>query len=218
MSRVISYITEELAWIEANKDWPRRRLHSAFCFQFGRKDVSEVNLTSLCKRKGWLTGRTGCFPPGRAPMNKGKKMPFNAASARTWFQKGQRPLNKHDVGYESVSRDGYVMICVAEPNPWTGAATHMVPKHRRVWEAANGPVPAGMRLKCLDGDKTNTEPSNWEAIPIALAPRLNGRFGRGYDAADPELKPLIMAITKLEHAARTARKPKLLALPKPGAM
>ena len=41
---------------------------------------------------------------------------------------------------------------------------------------------------------------------MALAPRLNGRFGRGYDTAPPELKPTILAIAKLEHAARIKRK------------
>ena len=54
--------------------------------------------------------------------------------------------------------------------------------------------------------KTNTDPSNWEAIPAALAPRLNGRFGRGYDHAPAELKPTIMLTAKLEHAAREAKK------------
>lgn len=204
----VHYIAEELEWIEAHKDWPRRTLHTAFCFRFGRKDVPETSLTSLCKRKGWLTGRPGCFPKGYVPANKGQKMPFNPNSARTRFQKGQRPLNKFDVGHESVTRDGYVMICVDEPNPWTPATTRMVPKNRWLWEKANGPVPEGMRLKCLDGNKSNTDPSNWEAIAMALAPRLNGRFGRGYDTAPAEIKPTIMAIAKLEHAAREARKGK----------
>ncbi|WP_269212609.1 hypothetical protein [Pseudooceanicola algae] len=39
-----------------------------------------------------------------------------------------------------------------------------------------------------------------------MAPRLNGRFGRGYDQAPAEIKPAIMAVTELEHAAREARK------------
>lgn len=46
---------------------------------------------------------------------------------------------------------------------------------------------------------------NWVAIPRALLPRLNGRFGRNYDDAPPELKPAILAIAKLEHAAREHR-------------
>lgn len=206
MGQWIEYLPEELAWIEARKDWPRRELHAAFCSRFGRKDVSLSNLKSLCKRRRWMTGRTGCFPPGAIPPNKGKKGQHSAGCEKSWFKKGQRPINKHDVGYESIDINGYVMICIDQPNPWTGAATRMVHKHRWLWEKANGPVPEGHRLKCLDADKLNTDPANWEAIPFALAPRLNGPFGRGYDAAPAELKPVIMAVTKLEYAARQASK------------
>lgn len=204
--KAIEYIAEELAWIEANKTLPRATLYSAFCFRFGRADVSFGALNGLCKRKGWLTGRDGRIQPGTTPPNKGKKMPYHPNSARTRFQKGQRPLNKYEIGHESIDKDGYVKICVDEPNPWTGHRSYMAFKHRWLWEKANGPVPKGMLLKCLDGNKLNCEPSNWEAIPMAMQPRLNGRFGRGYDHADPELKPTIMAIAKLEHKARQMRK------------
>ncbi|WP_190238190.1 hypothetical protein [Cereibacter johrii] len=43
-------------------------------------------------------------------------------------------MNKLDVGAESIDRDGYVKICVAEPNRWTSAPTHMAFKHRWLWE------------------------------------------------------------------------------------
>jgi hypothetical protein len=66
-------------------------------------------------------------------------------------------------------------------------------------------VPEGCALKCLDGNKRNTDPANWEAVPRELLPRLNGRFGRGYDAAPAEIKPVIMATAKLEYAARVLR-------------
>lgn len=63
-------------------------------------------------------------------------------------------------------------------------------------------MPDGHVLKCLDGNKLNTEPSNWEAVPRGLLPRLNSRFGRNYDTAPAELQPTIMAIAKLEHGIR----------------
>lgn len=204
--RQIAYSAEELAWIEAHREMPRREAHAAFCRKFGRSDVSRDNYKSLCKRKGWLTGRTGCFEKGAIPANKGKKMPFNAGSAKTQFRRGHRPHNTKYLGHERLSKDGYVEISIAETNPHTGFERRYVQKHRWLWEQKNGPVPDGMRLKCLDGDRTNTDPSNWEAIPYALAPRLNGRFGRGYDDAAPEVKPLILAAAKLEHAAREAQK------------
>lgn len=203
--RRTSYSVDELTWIEAHKTQPRRKAHAAFCIKFNRENVALSNFTALCKRNGWLTGRTGQYVPGQVSHNKGKKMPFNANSAKTQFKKGREPHNTKRLGHERITTDGYVEISVAETNPHTGYERRHVQKHRRQWEQANGPVPEGMVLKCLDGDKMNTAPTNWELIPRALLPRLNGRFGRGYDTADQDLKPTIMAITKLEHKARTAK-------------
>jgi hypothetical protein len=202
----ISYSDKELAWIKAHKTELRPVAHAQFCAKFKRQDVKLSNYASLCKRKGWLTGRTGLFCSGHAPANKGKKMPFNPNSARTQFKKGQRPHTFKGPGHEMVCpKDGYVYLIVADTNPHTGANTRRVLKHKWLWEQKNGPMPEGMCLKCLDSDKTNTDLSNWELIPRALLPRLDGRFGRGYKDAAPELKPTIMVISKLEHKAREAR-------------
>ncbi|MCZ4259187.1 HNH endonuclease signature motif containing protein [Sulfitobacter sp. G21635-S1] len=205
--RRLIYTPEELAWIKARCRDDRKATHSAFCALFGRVDVSLSNLNSLCKRNGWLTGRTGRFDPGQVPPNKGKKMPFNENRAKTQFKKGQVSHTFRGAGHERVdNKDGYIVMIVEETNPWTGARTRPVHKHRWLWEQKNGPVPEGMVLKCRDGDKTNTDPSNWVAIPRAMLPRLNGRFGRGYDAAPAELKPVLMATAKLEHAARQKKR------------
>ncbi|PWE32745.1 HNH endonuclease [Maritimibacter sp. 55A14] len=202
----ISWGDDELAWIEAHASLPRREAHAQFVAQFDRADVSLGAYTSLCKRNRWLTGRTGCYEPGREPENKGKKMPWNANSARTRFKKGHRggraaELHK-PIGTERVTEDGYIERKIHDGLPLQSRwrALHLVR-----WEEAHGPVPEGMCLKCLDGDKTNCDPSNWKLIPRALLPRLNGRFGRGYDAAEPELKPTILAITELEHQSRERR-------------
>ena len=203
--RKIRYSRDELTWIEERKEGLRRKTHIDFCAHFGRQDVSLVNLNSLCKRKGWLTGRTGCYEPGRTPENKGKKMPFNPNSAKTQFKKGGLPHNTKSLGHERVTPDGYIEISVAEINPHTGYERRYVHKHRHLWEKANGPIPDGMCLKCLDSDKANTDPSNWEVISRALLPRLSGRHSLAYDDAAPELKPTIMAIAKLEHKARVAK-------------
>lgn len=205
--RQIRYDPEELAWIEANRALPRREAHAMFCALFQRNDISFDNFKALCSRRGWKTGRTGHFTLGSEPANKGKKMPFNAASAATRFKKGHRPQTWRGAGHERIdSRDGYVVMIVDEPNPWTGAQTRPVHKHRYLWEKAHGPVPEGHVLKCLSDDKTNCDPSNWEPIPQAMLPRLNGRFGRNYDAAPAEIKPTIMAVTRLEHDARVLKK------------
>lgn len=201
----IPYSVNQLTWIEARKEQPRRETHAAFCARWDRDDVSLSNFNALCKRKGWMTGRTGQYVPGREPENKGKKMPFNANSAKTQFKKGRLPHNTKQLGHEHLTKDGYVEVNVAETNPHTGFERRYVHKHRYEWEQKHGPIPDDKVLKCLDGDKTNTDPSNWEAIPRGLLPRLNGRFGRGYDDATPEVKPTIMAIAKLEHRASEAK-------------
>jgi hypothetical protein len=202
--RAILYSADELAWIERRKDWKRSDLHAAFRTQFGRADVSCAHIKALCKRRGWFTGRTGRFDPGAVPANKGKKMPYHPNSAATRFKKGNLPHNTQYLGHERLSKDGYVEISVDQPNPHTGFSRRYVQKHRWLWEQANGPVPAGMVLKCL-GDKLDTDPSNWKLVPRAILPRLNGRFGRGYDTAAAEVKPTIMAIAELEHRARMAK-------------
>jgi hypothetical protein len=205
----IHYSDEELAWIKARAHLPRRVLHAAFYYVFLRDDVSEANLTALCKRKGWLTGRTGQFEKGQEAFNKGRKGYVAPGSEKGWFRKGNVPHTARGVGHESIdTKNGYVWIIVAERNPYTGAATRRVQKHKWLWERTNGPVPERHVLKCLDGDKTNTDPSNWLAVPRAMLPRLAGRWSRNYDSAPEELKTTLLAIAKLEHAAREARRAK----------
>lgn len=206
--RAIPYSDLELAFVSVRRDLPRAELHREFVRVFGRTDVSQANLTSLCTRNGWLTGRTGCFEKGQKPPNKGRKGYAPPGCEQTWFRKGREPHNTKFLGHRRVSKDGYVEVSVDQPNPHTGYSRRYVQEHRWRWEKANGPVPEGHCLKCMDGDKTNTEPENWVCIPRALLPRLNGRFGRKFDDAPAELKQTILAIARLEHAAREAGKGK----------
>lgn len=207
----IKYTGEEMTWLEANRLLPIGDYHAAFCVQFQRDDVSAMNLHSLRKRKGWKTGRTGCFEKGHEPPNKGKSCPPGTGgrhpnAQRTQFRKGNVAHNFVGAGHERIdSKDGYLVIIVDEPNPWNGHKTRPVHKHRYLWEQVNGPIPEGHVLKCLDGNKVNCDPSNWELIPREVLPLLSARFGMGFDRAHPEVKPTIMAVAKLKHAAKRAR-------------
>lgn len=210
----IAYSAEELAWLEDNRTLPISDYHAAFVVRFGRSDVSASNLHSLRKRKGWKTGRTGCFAPGAPAWNKGVPCPEgkggrhpNARASQ--FRKGNQPHNTRHLGHERISQDGYVEISVDQVNPHTGFHRRYVLKHRWLWEQANGPLPKDHALKCLDGNRQNCEPANWEAVPRALLPRLAGgnRYRRklAFDDAAPEVRPAILAVARLDHAARTAR-------------
>ncbi|MCZ4351564.1 HNH endonuclease [Roseovarius aestuarii] len=204
--RQIPYANAELAWLQARADWPRRKLHAEFTVRFQRADVSLNNLKGLCKRKGWMTGRTGCFEKGQTPLNKGQKMAFNANSAKTQFKAGSIPANRKPMFSERAGKDGYIEMKVPLPNPYTTSKTRYMHKHRYLWELANGPLPKGMCLKSLDGDCTNTDPANWKAVPRALLPRLvGGRWNKPMDAYEPELRPLVLTIAETEYEAKQAR-------------
>jgi hypothetical protein len=190
----------EIEWLQNNCTKALGDFHRDFCAKFSRKDVSAAQIRSLHKNEGWKTGRTGRFETGSVPANKGKPAPYHPNSARTRFKKGQLPHNTKYAGHERVATHGYIEISVDETNPNTGFERRYVLKHRWLFEQKHGPIPEGMVLKCTGDNHLNTDPSNWELVPRALLPRLNGRFGRGYDSAPGDLKPTIMAVAKLEHA------------------
>ena len=212
--RAIVYSDEEMAWLEANRLLPISEYYARYLERFGRKDVSKVNVQSLRKRKGWKTGRTGRFVKGQTPINKGKKCAPGVGgrhpnARRTQFKKGERTgiAEKHykPIGYERITQDGYRERKIND-GPVFKDRWQLV--QRIEWEKANGPIPEGYALKCLDGDRLNCDPSNWEAIPRGVLARLNGgrmRKTLPYDSAPDELKPLVMASAKLKHAIHTRK-------------
>lgn len=134
-------------------------------------------------------------------------MPYNAACARTQFKKGQMPRNTMAVGSERTTKDGYIEIRVEEPIVFAcGQKNYWRQKHRWLWEQVNGPIPPKHFLKSIDGDRTNCDPSNWMALPLSMQPRLSGGRSIGYDDAPDELKPYILAVARLEQAARERKK------------
>ena len=200
------FTPDQIRWLHENATLSRKDAHREFSNAFPDSGITLNQIVSFRKNHGLKTGRTGRFEKGRTSWNKGKKIGSHPNCRATQFKKGQLPHNTKYLGHERTNRDGYIEISVGERNPHTGFERRYVHKHRWLWEKKYGPIPEGHVLKCLDGDKTNCDPSNWCCIPQAMLPRLNGRFGRGFDTAEPELKPLIMATAKLEHEARELRK------------
>lgn len=184
----------ERMFLRRHQTLPRKQFYAAYVEKFGR-EISLDAFKALCDRLRLRTGRTGRFEKGIVPANKGKKMPYNANSARTQFKKGQLPLNTKHVGHERTDKDGYVWISVDQTNPHTGFERRYVMKHRWLWEQKNGPIRAGIILKCK-GDKSNTDPSNWELISRGVLARRNKRFGGM--ALPPELESAAIAIAKLD--------------------
>lgn len=140
------------------------------------------------------SGRTGQFEKGHTSWNAGTKGLTGPNSGS--FNKGDRPKTWRPLGSERICpKDGYVLIKVAEQNPYTGHHTRYRFKHVVVWEREHGPVPPGMVVSIIDGDKTNCEPENLELISRAELLYLNQH---GYNELPDELKPSMRAMAKLE--------------------
>lgn len=215
--RAIPYSAAELVWLEANQTMPISDYFAAFVAQFARGDVTAVHLHALRKRKGWRTGRTGHFVKGEAPHNKGVPCQpgrgGNHPNARKHRFKpgirlGQASHNYKPIGTERITDDGYLERKIHDGMPFKSRwrAVQLIR-----WEEIHGPLPKGMVLKSLDGNRLNTDPANWEAIPRALLPRLNGGRRKQhivFDTAPAELRPTILLAAKVDHAARTVRRRK----------
>lgn len=210
--RRIAYSDPQMAWLEANRSMAIGDYHGAFCAAFPDADVTAAHLHALRKRKGWRTGRTGRFAKGMTPANKGKLCPPGKGgrhpnARKTQFKKGHGRTGVavtlyKPIGTERLSKDGYLERKINDGMPLQARwrAVHLVR-----WEEINGRLPKGHALKSLDGNKLNTDPSNWELVPRGLLPRLNNRHGRNYDGAPAELKPTLMAVAKLEHRLAAVR-------------
>ena len=129
--------------------------------------LSSKALSGTGKRNGIKSGRTGFFPKGHTPFNKGVK------GAGGWepmqFKKGNKPHNWVPLGSERITKDGYIQVKVDEgkfQHNWRG-------KHILVWEEHNGPLPNGHVVIFGDGDNRNFEPANLLLISRKQLVRLN---------------------------------------------
>lgn len=158
------YTPEQRAFFEENTfGRSYRELQELFYKKFGVM-LTLTQINSYIGNHKLTTGRTGRFPPGHVPANKGQK--GRRCSPATEFKKGHTPQNWKPVGTEALRSDGYTWVKVAEPNKWRE-------KHRLLWEAANGPVPPGHALIFADGNKQNITLENLILVTRAQLARLN---------------------------------------------
>ena len=135
---------------------------------FNKKFNTDINykaLASTRKRYGITTGRTGYFPKGNIPPNKGTKGLTGAN--KTSFKKGHTPKNHKHVGSERIdSKDGYLLVKVAEPNKWQL-------KHRVIYEEHNDKIPKGYNVIFGDGDNRNFDINSLILVSRKQLLRLN---------------------------------------------
>lgn len=178
------YSEIELNWVKWHAALERQELADKFNERFGTA-LTAGQLTSLRKRKGWLTGRDGRFKKGQAKITgSGAKKPNT-----TSFKKGNRPANYVPVGTEIIDGDGYRRVKVADPHEWEFV-------HRRTWEKHNGPIPPGMVIRFRDGNKQNAD--NIENLVMVTRAEHVHLTRRGYNGAHEEIKPTLLTLSKLE--------------------
>ncbi|MPW43334.1 HNH endonuclease signature motif containing protein [Acinetobacter guerrae] len=163
----IKYTLEQLVYIKSNCSLERKELTANVNRIFGTEFTVDA-IKALCKRRKWNTGRTGHFTKDHKPWNTGTKGVCKPNSGN--FKKGQITWNKKPVGYERIcSKDGYVLIKVAEPNVFKL-------KHRVVWEEANGDVPEGYIVAFKNMDRTDCRLENLILMSKSEMARYNQSF------------------------------------------
>ena len=164
---------------------------------------------TISRVKGYMAnhkirnGLTGQFKKGHVPANKGTHPPTVGRMGETQFKKGGLPHNTKAIGYERLSKDGYIEVKIAMRPSDTPTGKNFVPKHRLIWESAYGPIPKECNVIFLDGDKTNCVLDNLALVTKAEHLQLTRRNLR---SKFPRLTETGILIAKTEIAIRKAKK------------
>ncbi|APU61225.1 HNH endonuclease signature motif containing protein [Clostridium botulinum] len=150
---VHKYTKEQIEFITKNvKGRTNKELTKIFNNNFGLSlKVSQIK--SFKKNHKLDSGLNGQFKKGQEPWNKGIKGVYAKGCEKTWFKKGNTPINHRPVGSERITVDGYTEIKVAEPNKWRL-------KQQLIWEKYNGTIPKGYSILFGDGNKRNFDIDN----------------------------------------------------------
>jgi len=172
----------------------RRDVTAALNKRFGL-DLKISQIVSYTKNHKITSGRTGRFQPGNIPLPSARPKGPN----KTSFKKGSRPTNYRPIGHERIDKkDGYILVKVAERNPWndnpSGWYRH---KHVVLWEQHHGPVPEGMCVRFLDGDRLNVTLDNLVLVSRGVHARLTVM---GFSDQHAEVKPALIGLARLDQA------------------
>jgi hypothetical protein len=188
---------DQVAWLrEQYLRMDRRRLLAAFNEFFGCKVTVSQLRGAMGNHNIRQHVRTGRFVADSEPWNKG--VTGYMGPNRTSFRKGNTPHNAKQLWHERIGKDGYVEMQVPERNPYTGYPTRYKQKHVWIWEQAHGKRPKGCAIIFKDGDRSNFDLENLELVTRRELLVLNQR---GYRSAPDELKPVILALAKMEAKA-----------------
>lgn len=113
------------------------------------------------------SGLDGRFGKGHVPANKGKKGTCASGCERTQFKKGNLPATTKPIGYERISKDGYVEVKIKMRPSRPDCNDNFVAKHRLIWEQTYGPIPPDCVVIFKDGNRRNFDLSNLALVTKA---------------------------------------------------
>lgn len=185
-------------------------------FELGLKKSAAFMETDRCGRipRGRQDPRMAAtqFKKGQQSWNKGMKgvCGTHPNTTRHHFKKGRPASEAHNyvpIGSERLSKEGYLERKMTD-DPSIAPTRRWVGVHRLVWEAANGPVPAGHVVCFLPGRRTpNATRITLDALELVSRAELARR--NHPVRRDPELAKLVQlkgAITRqMNRIAREAK-------------
>lgn len=128
-------------------------------------------------------------------------------SRATQFKPGSLPHNTKLIGYERLSKSGYIEVKVKmRPTALPDGKRcndNFVPKHKLVWEAANGPVPDGCVIAFKDGNKQNIALENLACITRGQNAVMNQAHIR---CDNPEVFDACLAVADIKSAVSRRKK------------
>ena len=195
------YTDEERAFLrEYGPGHSHKEIAAEFCRRFP-PGITTDQVKGYIKNNHLSTGRSGRFPKGAIPPNKGKKLPpdLYEKARGTMFKPGQMPHNTYPIGTEVVLTDGYIWVKVNDI-PKAKKNVNWRQKHRLVWEQNYGEIPAGYYTIFKDGNKENFDLGNLACISKAENARLNQAHLRDDGVTDTGI-----LIAKLMTAAGSAK-------------
>lgn len=134
-------------------------------------------------------------------VSRGQVNAFRASHGRSGRKSsGGRP--RVPVGTERESKDGYLVVKVADAATRPMSKDNWRLKHVWVWEQAHGPLPDGHCVYFADGDRRNFEPSNLVAVDRRLVGIMNQLRSEGVTWNDAESLEVAVNMARLKSARK----------------
>lgn len=146
------------------------------------------------------SGIDGCFEKGHKPFNKGLKQKDYLSQESlenikaTQFKKGQKPTNWEPIGYERISKGGYIEVKVRDQKG-VHSVNNFELKHRLLWEKHYGEIPEKHVILFKNGNPQDIRLDNLMMIHRKVVAQVNKQ---GLYSHYPELTEAGVNLIKLQ--------------------